>query len=78
MSRGLDKKGSKSKTLWSHLGVEPDPLLLLLPAEVEPLKDSEHLLHPLVGVPEADGWDPGTGVAENPLLHFPVVKVELS
>merc|ERR1719237_1478021 len=35
------------------------------------LKDGEHLLHPLVGVPEADGWDPGTGVAENPLFHLP-------
>ena len=51
--------------------MEPHPLLLLLPAQVEPLKDGEHLLHLLVRVPEADGWDPGTGVTENPLFHFP-------
>ena len=51
--------------------MESNLLLLLLLGEVEPLKDGEHLLHPLVGVPEADGWDPGTVVTENPLFHFP-------
>ena len=72
--RGRKRNKTNCAQPRSNLGVESNPLLLLLLGEVEPLKDGEHLFYSLVRVPEVDCWDPGTRVDEYPLFDLPVIN----